>query len=67
MERHLVWLDCDFGTDDAAALLCANKLPELEIVGISTVAGNAALEKTYPNAYRLNKLMGTYYPIYRGA
>ena len=67
MERHIVWLDCDTGTDDAQAILCANALPELEIVAISAVAGNVELEKTYRNALRLNRLMGTDYPVYQGA
>ena len=67
MDKHFVWLDCDTGTDDAAAILCANRLPELEIVGISAVAGNVELEKTYRNALRLNRLMGTDYPVYQGA
>lgn len=67
MDKHFVWLDCDTGTDDAAAILCANKLPELQIVGISAVAGNVELEKTYYNVHRLNRLMGTSYPVYRGA
>lgn len=66
-EKHLVWLDCDTGTDDAAAILCANALPELDIVGISAVAGNVEIEKTYLNVYRLNRLMGTDYPVYKGA
>lgn len=67
MDKHFVWLDCDTGTDDAAAILCANKLPELQIIGISAVAGNVELEKTYYNVHRLNRLMGTNYPVYRGA
>lgn len=67
MDKHYVWLDCDTGTDDAAAILCANKLPELEIVAISAVAGNVELDKTFLNAHRLNRLMGTNYPVYRGA
>ncbi len=67
MEKRRVWLDCDTGTDDAAAILCANQLPELEIVAISAVSGNVELEKTYRNALRLNRLMGTNYPVYRGA
>ena len=67
MEKHLVWLDCDTGTDDAQAILCANALPELEIVAISAVAGNVELYKTYRNALRLNRLMGTSYPVYQGA
>lgn len=67
MKKHLVWLDCDTGTDDAQAILCANALPELEITAISAVAGNVELEKTYRNALRLNRLMGTAYPVYQGA
>ena len=62
-----VWIDCDTGVDDAAALLCAHKMPQVELVGISTVAGNVALEKTYVNTRRLCGLMGGEYPIYRGA
>lgn len=67
MDKHFIWLDCDTGTDDAAAILCANALPELEIIGISAVAGNVEIEKTYSNVFRLNRLMGTNYPVYRGA
>lgn len=67
MEKHKIWLDCDTGTDDAQAILCANALPELEIVAISAVAGNVELWKTYRNALRLNRLMGTSYPVYEGA
>ena len=67
MKKIPVWIDCDVGVDDAVALLVANKLDELQIVGISTVCGNVELEKTYPNAHRLNRLMGSDYPIYAGA
>ncbi len=67
MNKHFVWLDCDTGTDDGAAILCANRLPELEIVAISAVMGNAAQEDTFLNAHRLNRLMGTAYPVYAGA
>ena len=67
IKRQPVWLDCDPGTDDAAAILCANALPELELLGISTQAGNVEPEKTFSNALRLNRLMGTNYPVYDGA
>ena len=39
MKKIPVWIDCDAGVDDAAALLCAHKLPQVELVGISAVAG----------------------------
>ena len=67
IERNKVWLDCDPGTDDAAAILCAHALPELELLGISTLAGNVEPEKTFLNALRLNRLMGTAYPVCAGA
>ena len=67
IRKHRVWIDCDPGTDDAAALLTAHALPELEIVGISTVSGNVEPEKTFLNALRLTRLMGASYPVYAGA
>ena len=67
IERKKVWIDCDPGTDDAAALLCAHALPELEILGISTQSGNVEPEKTFRNALRLNRLLGADYPVFAGA
>ena len=67
IERKKIWLDCDPGTDDAAAILCAHAMPELDLLGISTLAGNVEPEKTFLNALRLNRLMGTDYPVYAGA
>ena len=46
MSKIPVWIDCDTGVDDAAALLTANWLDNVQIVGISTVAGNVSLDKT---------------------
>lgn len=34
-----VWLDVDTGVDDAHAILLALRSPELEVIGISCVAG----------------------------
>ena len=53
-----VILDCDPGHDDAIALLLALASPELELLGVTTVAGNAALEKTTANAIRVLELAG---------
>ncbi|HWE13231.1 MAG TPA: nucleoside hydrolase [Solirubrobacteraceae bacterium] len=48
-----VILDCDPGHDDAIALLLALASPELQLLGVSTVAGNQTLEKTTANAIRI--------------
>jgi inosine-uridine nucleoside N-ribohydrolase len=48
MERPKVWLDCDPGHDDVVAILLASHFCEL--IGISTVAGNAPLSATTKNA-----------------
>ena len=46
-------LDCDPGHDDAIALLLALASPEVELLGVTTVAGNQTLEKTTANAIRV--------------
>ena len=51
-------LDCDPGHDDAIALLLALASPEVELVGITTVAGNQTLEKTTANAIRVLEFVG---------
>jgi inosine-uridine nucleoside N-ribohydrolase len=48
-----VILDCDPGHDDAIALLLALGSPELNLLGVTTVAGNQTLEKTTANAIRV--------------
>jgi inosine-uridine nucleoside N-ribohydrolase len=50
---HKVLLDTDPGVDDAMALLFALRSPELEIVGVTTVFGNAEVEQTTLNALRV--------------
>ncbi|CDR99364.1 related to nucleoside hydrolase [Sporisorium scitamineum] len=51
-----LWLDCDPGHDDAMALLMAVHHPSLELLGVSTVAGNAGGRDTFLNAVRLMAL-----------
>ncbi len=53
-----VLLDCDPGHDDAIALLLALASPELDILGITTVAGNQTLDKTTANAFRVLEFAG---------
>ncbi len=45
--------DCDPGHDDAIALLLALSSPEIELLGVTTVAGNQTLELTTANAIRV--------------
>src|SRR5438067_1558555 len=61
-------IDCDPGHDDAIALLLALASPELELVGVTTVAGNQTVDKTTNNALRVLELAGrSDIPVYRGA
>src|ERR671937_2572751 len=53
-----ILLDCDPGHDDAIALLLALASPELELLGVTTVAGNQTLEKTTANALRVLEHVG---------
>ena len=62
-----VLIDCDPGYDDAAALILAAGSPALELVGVTTVAGNQTLEKVTGNARRILKLLGSRAPVAAGA
>ena len=68
MAKHKIILDCDPGVDDAVAILLALASPnEIELVGITTVAGNVALETTAYNARRVCTLAGRDdIPVYAG-
>ncbi len=64
MQRVII--DCDPGHDDALAILLADQ--HLDILGITTVAGNQTLEKVTANALKIVELMNrTDIPVYKGA
>lgn len=50
-------LDCDPGIDDAMAIAYAVGSPDIELTGITTVAGNVGLDKTTANALRLREFL----------
>lgn len=50
-------LDCDPGHDDALALMLALANPEIDLLAVTTSAGNQTPEKTLNNAMRLLTLM----------
>jgi pyrimidine-specific ribonucleoside hydrolase len=61
-------IDCDPGHDDAIAILLALASPEVELRGITTVAGNQTLDKTTSNALKILELTGrTDIPVAAGA
>lgn len=66
--RRPIILDCDPGQDDAVALLLAMASPgELNLLGVTTVAGNVPLEKTQRNARIICDLAGYEdLPVYAG-
>ena len=61
-------MDCDPGQDDAVALFLAMSSPgELELLGITTVAGNVPLELTQRNARQMCDITGqTEIPVFAG-
>jgi purine nucleosidase len=51
-------LDCDPGIDDALAIAFAHGHPDIELAGITTVAGNVGLAKTTANALAVCEFIG---------
>jgi inosine-uridine nucleoside N-ribohydrolase len=51
-------VDCDPGQDDAIALLLALASPEVDVLGVTTVAGNQTVDKTTRNALKVLELAG---------
>ncbi|AYF97234.1 nucleoside hydrolase [Protaetiibacter intestinalis] len=63
-----ILLDVDTGVDDALALLFAAAHPELELLGVSCVAGNASLDRVVDNTLRVLALAGAHHvPVAAGA
>ena len=60
-------LDGDPGHDDAIAWLLAKSRSMLEILAVTTVAGNQTIEKTTYNALRICTLLGISAPVGKGA
>ncbi|HEY7199228.1 MAG TPA: nucleoside hydrolase [Candidatus Dormibacteraeota bacterium] len=57
MPRKVI-IDCDPGHDDAVAILLAAGSPEVELLAITTVAGNQTLDRTTLNARRVCTVAG---------
>jgi purine nucleosidase len=56
--KHKIIIDTDPGQDDAVAILLALASPEIEVLGITAVAGNVPLTYTEVNARKICELAG---------
>ena len=63
--RPRIILDCDPGHDDVVAIVVAAHATDL--LGITTVAGNAPLDRTTYNACVMRDLLQTEAPVHSGA
>lgn len=66
MTPRRIIIDTDPGQDDAVAILLALASPELEVLGITTVAGNVPLPLTALNARKVVELAGRRVPVMAG-
>lgn len=57
-EPTRIILDCDPGHDDAIALLLAHGSPAIDLLAVTTVAGNQTIEKVTRNALAVAQIAG---------
>ena len=67
MTKIPVILDVDTGMDDALAILLTIDQPNLQLLGIACVYGNAPIEETYRNTRSIAKVLNIKVPISKGA
>lgn len=67
MSARQIIIDTDPGQDDAVAILLALASPELQVLGLTCVAGNVPLDLTTLNARKICELAGRAdLPVYAG-
>ena len=66
MKRNII-IDCDPGIDDALAIFMALSSKQLNVLGITTVAGNVNIDLVTQNALSLVSVAGRRLPVCRGA
>lgn len=67
-EPRQIILDCDPGHDDAVAIMLAAGSPAIDLLGVTTVAGNQTLEKVTRNARSVLMACGRpEVPVYAGS
>jgi len=66
MGAQKIIIDTDPGQDDAVAILLALASPEIEVLGLTAVAGNVPLDLTQRNARQVVELAGRDTPVFAG-
>ena len=64
--RHII-IDTDPGADDASAIVLAAKDKDIDIIGITTLAGNTTLKQSAKNALMALEHANREVPVYMGA
>lgn len=62
-----IWIDTDTASDDVVALIIALKHPDVEVVGMSIVAGNVPLDMAVQNALITVERCGANVAVHAGA
>jgi purine nucleosidase len=60
-------IDTDTASDDAVALIMALRNPQVDVLAITTVAGNVAVHQASRNALYTTDLCGSSVPVFSGA
>jgi len=60
-------IDTDTASDDAVALIMALRSPSIEVLAITTVAGNVGVQQATRNALYTSELCDADVPVYMGA
>ncbi|MEY4601792.1 MAG: hypothetical protein RLZZ201_1483 [Actinomycetota bacterium] len=65
--KRRIWIDTDTASDDVVALIIALRHPDVEVVGLSIVAGNVPLDMGVQNALITLEKCGSNAPVHAGA
>ena len=65
--KRKFWIDTDTASDDAVALIMAFMHPNIDVVGVSIVAGNVPLDMGVQTALYTAELCQATMPVYAGA
>jgi purine nucleosidase len=60
-------IDTDTASDDAVAIIMALSAPDVSVLGLTTVAGNVALDQATRNALYTAEISGSDVPVFKGA